>query len=162
MTVALTLASTITVVETVANSYVDSTDQTLKYTGLNTSLTLNGASTPAVSKQAQFQQALTSGAATVDLRALVGAAQSEVDGNGLKVRAVKLRGKSTNANPITISEGASNGYALFGSGFQLDLKPDQEILAYLKDGAVTIDGTHKTLDLAGTGSQILEIAIVLG
>jgi len=155
-------SSKLTTTETYGDSYVDSGDNTLKFSGLDQALNLTGGTTPAVSKQAAFQKALTAGAGTVDLRALVGANGGAIDGNGLKVRVVKFRNLASNANAITITFGASNPYDLLGSTFVLTLLPGQEFLAYLKDGAPTIDSTHKTIDLSGTGSQVLECHFVLG
>lgn len=162
MAVAVTYASTLTVVETVADTYVASGDNTLTYNGMNSSGTYNSGTATPVTKHASFQQALTTGAATIDLRALTGPNGATVDGNGLKVQFVKFRNKSTNANSMTLTFGASNPYDLFGSTFVLTLAPGQEFLAFLKEGAPDIDATNKTIDVSGTGSQILECEIVMG
>jgi hypothetical protein len=162
MAVSAVYTSKVTVTETLSDPYVDSGDNTVKHSGLDKSTTYNGASSVPVTKVATFAQALTAGAATIDLRALVGTNGGAVDGNGLKVQIAKFRAKADNANPITISEGASNGYELLGNGFTLDLKAGQEVTLFLNEAAPDISGSAKTIDLAGTGSQVLECEIVMG
>lgn len=162
MSVAVAYKAEVTVTETLADPYLDNADKTLKHSGLNTSLTLNANSVAPATKVASFQQALTAGAATIDLRALSGSNGGTVDGNGLKVQVVKLRNLAANANAITIEPGASNGFNLFGAAFSITLAPGQEITAYLKDQTPDVDATHKTLDLTGTGTQILEVIVVMG
>lgn len=164
MSVVVTYRSQLDVVETFNDTFLDASDKTLKFTGLSTpQTTYTGSSNPgAVTKQVNFEKTLSSGAGTIDLRNLVGAAGAVVDANGLKVKFAKLRGKNGNANPITITKGASNGLDAFGTAFSFDLKADQEALFYLADGSITIDSTHKTLDLAGTGSQVLQVELIMG
>jgi hypothetical protein len=82
--------------------------------------------------------------------------------NGLKPRAILLENPSANANPITVSIGAANGYAGLGADFSLTLKPGQKGLLWLDAAADAVDGTHKTLDLAGTAAQALKYQIVAG
>ena len=60
-------------------------DAVVVHDGWNQELLLNGASAAPVTKVAAFQQALSSGAATIDLTALTGANGATVDGTGLKV-----------------------------------------------------------------------------
>jgi hypothetical protein len=124
--------------------------------------TLNSASTPPASKVAAFEQALTSGDATLDLTALVGTNGVVVDGSGLRVQVLRLRAPATNGNPITVSKGASNGYDGFGADFSLTLAAGAEVLLFSKDSGGDIAGANKTLDLVGTGSQVLQVEVVLG
>ena len=164
--VSLSYTGALTVTETLDPALVpDAADANRKIThnAYNTNgLSLSGSTTPPVSLCASFLKALSSGTGTIDLTALVGTNGVAVDGTGLKVRAFKFINPATNANPITIAKGASNGYALAGSAFSVTLAPGQEIQAYLKDGAPAIGSGAKTLDLTGTGTQALQCQVVLG
>lgn len=163
MAVSVTVAPTLTVVETPADTFLASSDNTLTYLMSNTAFTLDANSTPPATKQATYEVTMSSGAATIDLRALVGAAGSAVDGNGLKVQAVKFINKTGNANAITISEGASNGYELFGNGWTVTLPTAGSwIMAYLKDASPDVSASTKTIDVAGTDAQVLQVQIVMG
>ena len=112
MSVTLTLTSNITAVETLETNVpaAAATKRRVTHDQFNTTSELNAASTPPVTKVAALQAALTAGAATVDLTSLTGTNGATVDGTGLRVQAMKLRNPSTNANAITVVEGASNGY----------------------------------------------------
>jgi hypothetical protein len=163
MAVSVTIAPVITVVETLADTFASSADNTVTYSMSNTSFVIDSGTTPPATKHATYEVTMTAGAATIDLRALVGAAGSAVDGNGLKVQAVKFINKTGNANAITIEEGASNGYALFGAGFTVTLpNAGSWIMAYLKDGSADISATDKTIDISGTDAQVLQVQFVLG
>jgi len=127
----------------------------------NTAKTLNVDSTPPVTKVANFEQALTVGAATIDLTSLAGTNGASIDGTGLRVQMLKLRNKDAN-NPVTIEEGASNGYDGFGSGFSVTIAEEGEVTLLTNDAGTDIGATNKTLDLSGTGSEEVEVSIVMG
>jgi len=124
--------------------------------------TLTSATTPPVTCGALFKQALSNGAATIDLTALVGANTKTVDGTGLRVQVLRVRNPATNANPISIAKGASNGYDGLGANFKLTLQPGAEALVFANDAGSDIGSTNCTLDLAGTGAQVLEVEIIMG
>lgn len=164
MSVALVLTSGLAVIETFTGVGVDPADDTITVNQFNETVSLGGATSPAVTKQAAFSKALSTGSATIDLTSLPGVTADEtVDGTGLKVQAIKLRNPSTNANKITASKGGSNGYQLDGATtWSLPLAPGQSALLYLDGAADTIGGTKKTIDLAGTGAQALHVQVVMG
>lgn len=125
-------------------------------------LTLNGASNPVITAGAQVSGALSAGAATIDLRAttLNGAA---VDGNGLRVKGFKI--KNTGAAAMTITEGASNGLGMCGQAFSVTLPPAGEFTWFCgvgSDGIEDIDATHKTFDIAGTGTDTFRFTVLMG
>lgn len=62
----------------------------------------------------------------------------------------------------TIVEGASNGYELLGNAWSIVLQPGQQFGAYLKDAAPDIGASAKTIDISGTGSQALDVVLVIG
>jgi hypothetical protein len=162
MPVTATIQSTLGVKATFGSTYLSAQDKEVTVDGLKETISLNSGSTPAVTKHAIFKQALTAGAATIDLTSLTDVAGASFSGNGLKVRAAKFRAPATNANPITITPGASNGIDLFGASSSVTLSPGQSVLFYFKDGAPAIASGDKTLDLAGTGTQELEVELLIG
>jgi hypothetical protein len=105
---------------------------------------------------------MTAGAATIDMQALTGALGAVVDGTGLKVQAIKFTNKATNANTITIAEGASNGYELLGNGFTFTLPVGGSALFYLPEGTPDIGSSTSEMDVTGTGTQVLQVTMVMG
>ena len=162
MSVSVNYVSSITVTETLTDQYLSSSDSTLTFNGLNTDTTLTSITSVPVTMHASGRKTMSAGAGTIDLRALPSTNAVSIDGNGLKVQAFKFRNLSTNANNITITAGASNGYLILGTAGSIILYPGCEVQCYLKDQAADIDATHKTIDIAGTVSQILEYEIVMG
>ena len=153
--------SKVSVTELLTDVYLNSNSSVL-HNGMNTTLSLNAGTSVPVTKVASFQLTLSSGTGTIDFRALPSTNGALLDGNGLKVQVMKLRNKSTNANSITVVPGATNGIDLFGASSRIVLLPGQECLMTLNDAAPDISATDKTLDVTGTGSQILECIFVLG
>ena len=158
----LQYATGLTVTEILATNVDSLADKSVRHSLFNKSAVLNSASTPPVTKVAAFQQALTAGAATIDLTALLGTNGATVDGTGLKVQAVKFSNPSTNANLITVSVGAADGYELAGAAFSVALQPGQEIVLYGNDATPDIAAGDKDIDLAGTLAQVLDVIIVMG
>lgn len=131
-------------------------------TPFNNSLSLGATSTPTVTEGGYCTQALSSGAATIDLTSISTSRGRSMNFNALKIRTLRLLNPATNANDITIAKGASNGYTGLGSAFSITLKPGQEHTFY--DGGVgtAVSATVKTLDLTGTGAQTLKFTITGG
>jgi len=123
---------------------------------------LSSTSTPPFSKHAAFQKALAAGAGTIDLTSLTGFNGEAVNGTGLKVQVLKLRNPSTNGNSISITPAAISGYDMLGSDFKLTLEPGDEAILFMYDTAPDIDATNKELTLAGTGTQALDVEILMG
>ena len=163
MTVNINYQSKITAVETL-EANVDSlgTDKQVTHNQFDTTKALTSGTTPPVTKIAASVQALTAGAATIDLTNLLGVNGAVVDGTGLKVQILKIKNKAESANPISIAPGASNGYDIFGADFKVTLQPGQEATLYGNDATPDIAAEDKTLDLAGTGAQECEIIVVMG
>ena len=164
MSVELTYAATATVVETLEDNVpaATATNRKVRHDQFNGAATLSASTTPPVTKVAAFEQALVGGLATVDLTNLAGTNGATVDGTGLKVQVLKIKNKATNANPITVKTGLTDGYQLAGANFETQLSPGQEFLFYGNDATPDIGTTAKTLDLSGTGSQAVEAIIVMG
>jgi len=162
MSITVNYNSSVSVTETLETNVPACTDKIVTHTGYNNTANVNAASAPPATKAALFEQPLTDGAATIDLTALVGTNGAAVNGTGLRVQFIKFRNKSTNANVLTLSQGAANGYDGLGASFSVTLPPGGEVLLRTKDAGTDIGPTNKTLDLAGTGAQVAEIAIVMG
>lgn len=163
MTISVGYVSQVAVVETLGGVFVSPGDNTIT-SGINTQMTLNASSTPPASKDSEGTIAMTAGAATIDLTSL-----PDKNGNagavtltGLRLAVVKLRNKATNANPITVAKGASNGCTSLGAAFSITLQVGEEMTLLGQNLAAVVDGTHKTFDLSGTGSQVLEFEFVAG
>ncbi len=169
MGVSTTYSSQLDVVETltIPDAATGQNSQVTHNAWSTNKLALSASSTPAAVLNANFNKALSSGAATVDLTALPGTNNATVSGSGYQVRQIKVQAPKTNANPITIAAGGSNGYNLMGSGWTLILKPGAEVLIGAQSGAdigaPTISSSAKTIGLSGTGSSdSLNFVIVMG
>lgn len=162
MPVTVTYQSKATVAEVLSNNVPFASVKTVTQSGMDTTATLKADSTPPATTCALFQKALSSGAATIDLTSLTGTNGAAVDFTGLKVQIAKFANPATNANPITVTFGASNGYLLGGTAWKAILSPGDEITFFKNDTGPDVDSTHKTIDLAGTGSQALNVELIAG
>jgi hypothetical protein len=115
----------------------------------------DGSNGPLATKTWHGQVALTAGAATIDLTALVDPILGTISMSGLKLLGIHATPDSGNAHTIGISAGASNGYSGWG--------------AIVDNGALgplpytsAIDGTHKNLDIAGNGTEKLNLILLFG
>lgn len=160
MSVSTTITSNITTVETLTDGDIGSTNNTVTHNQFDSSSVVNGTSTVPATKCAYFTGALAAGAKTIDLTALASTNGAVISGSGLKVQAFKV--KNLGANAMTFTDGASNGYELAGDGWKLILASGQYAMIYGNDAAPDIDGTHKTIDVSGTGTQTFECSIVMG
>lgn len=161
-TVSVLYESRLTVTETFTGEQISPGDNTVTINGLNETATYNASSAVPVTKQASFRLTLSAGTGSINLAALPGLTTEEtVVGTGLKVQFVKLRNLASNANSITVAEGASNGYAMLGA-FTITLAPGQSVLIDLNEAAPDVATGDRILDVTGTGSQILECLFVMG
>ena len=167
-TVSALYAMQITATETfdtsVAGHEAIGANNSVVHNGYNINSTIAaGTSIPATTVVA-FEQALTAGAAEIDLTALPGTNGDTVDMTGLKVQLFMVRGKSTNANPITIQPdtGGTDDYELMGASFLAIVNAEQQLMFFGNDSTPDVGATDKIFSLAGTASQILEVIIVAG
>jgi hypothetical protein len=106
--------------------------------------------------------ALSGGTATIDLKALTNVEGDTIITEAKKVRAIAIKPTVGNANAITLTEGASNGYELLGNGWTLALEDGDVFSVYLGDNAPAISDTTKNIDMSGTAVQSVSIIIVFG
>lgn len=167
MSIQVGCVNQISVLDTADGAYVSSGDNTTTVNGLNSTRTLTASTTPPVTKHSAGTLTLSSGSGTLDLTSLpdpVTGVAAVITLNGLKPQEAIFRNKSTNANAITIVKGASNGYTGFGSAFSVTLQPGDSWRFQGNDnsGVTDVGSGAKTLDVTGTGSQVLEFQIVGG
>lgn len=164
MAVQLTTTMALTGLETAAGEFVDPTNPDFTVNGLNFTDTLTAATTPPVTMQAAGTIALVAGAATLDLTSLpdYNGTAGQQDGTGLKVQRAIFHNPPTNANDVTIVQGAANAYGLLGATFSITLAPDQKAQFDLDDASPDVASGAKNIDISGTGSQELDYHIVLG
>ncbi len=163
MSVRVSYPGPISVLETLTGAYISSADNTVTMQLGTGPLLLDGTTTPTVTKATVFAKAMIAGLGTIDLTALPGlTAEETISGDGLKVRIAIFRGKATNANPITVTFGASNPYLILGAAFSFILSPGQELQLYLASSAPTIGSGAKTIDISGTTTQVLEVGLAMG
>lgn len=164
MAVQLIYTNTTTVNETVDTNTPAATsgNSVIKHDQYNTQKTLTASTSPPVTLTVVIEQALTAGAATIDLENLVGSNDGAISLTGLRVQCLKFRNKSANAADMTLDIGAANGYDGFGAAFSVTLAPGGEVTLYTNDRGSDISATKSDLDLSGTGVEIAELVIVAG
>jgi len=121
-----------------------------------------GSSPPGVHFSVQ-SLALVAAAATIDLMALLGDLQDTIDGETMKLQALMIIGADSNG-ALTISEGAANGYEVFGAANPI-VYPALCTLPWLMqfdDTLPDISASDCEIDLAGTGTDVFTIAMILG
>lgn len=151
-----------TITDTFSATGISTSGNTLKWSAKNINKTLSASASPgpAVTKSAVADLALSGGALTVNLAAVVTNDGRTVDFTSSKVQFLKLRNKSTNANNLVIANGASNGIDLLGATFSFTLQPGQAIMIDFNNLSPTVASGDRTFDVTGTGSQILELEAV--
>lgn len=168
MSVQVTLNQILTAIETLEGNTAPITSTKRKVTWDNLSLkqtALSATTTPPATKIAGGTVALSGGAKTLSLVALtgLGANGADVTFSGLKVQAIFMENPSTNANSISITKGASEGYQFSSTDGKLTLQPGQVVLLYGYDATPDVaGGSAHNLDFAGTGVQPFNIILVAG
>ena len=154
MTLVVTTRSEITTVETLSlgpGSLVPVTDSGAS----KTQLKLNATSTPPVSLKSHFAQALTAGAATIDLLALLGSAGQTLATTGKRVQAIKV--SNPNADALVVTPAGTNGY-----GLTFTVPPQGEVLITSTNLLPAVGSGAHLLTLAGTLAETSNWMIVLG
>lgn len=160
MAITATLSAILTVLEEL--TVQSASGAVVTHTSFNQSLVLNAGSAAPATEVAGFRKTLSGGAGTIDLTSLTGT-EGTVDGTGLKVQALLIVAVSTNnAAGVVLTPGASNGIDLRGSSWRETLLPGQWALYYLADKAPDIASGDRTIDLAGTGTDAVDVLVVMG
>lgn len=122
----------------------------------------NASTTPDAELVYSGTVSLSDGSATLDLTSISNSEGDTIATTGKKVRVFKAKATSDNANALTLTEGASNGYALAGASWKVILEASDSVLFILNDNADAVGASDKTIDLSGTGSQSVDIIIIFG
>ncbi len=164
MSVVVTYISNLTVKETLETNVpaAEAAKRIVTHDQFNFTDTLNSGTPDPVTKVAAFEVTLSAGTATIDLTTLTGTNGVTVDGSGLKVQVAKFKNKNGNVAVMSVVDGVTNGYDGFGTNFEINLLPNAEVLFLLKDQGADISGTNKTLDIAGSGVEVLQVELVMG
>jgi hypothetical protein len=141
-------------------SYANAARSTVVFDGGGLSESLDADSTPPADSHAVGKQALTAGAATIDLTSLTGVNGAAVSLSGKTPIAVLF--ENTGANAMTIAKGASNGYTGFGSSYSETIPAGGKVVRWLDENGTAVSGSDKTLDVTGTGTQELKYQILAG
>ena len=108
---------------------------------------------------------LVAGTYTIDLTALPNGNLANKDLTGLTVQFIKVRNPSTNANNITVADGAANGYLILGDASgQITIPPGMSFQfgAVATEGLAAVSATVKNITVTGTGTQSFDVQIVAG
>jgi hypothetical protein len=164
MSVALEFNLQFRVTETVVDAFTDTAADTIRKE-LKQLLELDSGTTPDFEDYAIFTVTMTAGAATVNLAALPhlqGGATITKDATNKKVRALYCKTASANTGNVTVAKGASNGYAPLGSTLSWIIAPDGSVGMYFKAAAADVASGARTLDISGTGAEIVYMAVAWG
>ena len=162
----LQYATQLTVSEILTGNVEGLSDKLVKHTGYNRTEKLDADSTVPVTLVASFSQVIGGGGTvTIDLMALLGTNDATVDGEGLKIQAIKMSNPVGN-DVITATFGASDPYELAGAAWSVALLAGQEFVFFGNEATPDIVaggvGGSKDIDLAGTPADELEVCIVMG
>lgn len=155
----------LTAIHTLTGTFISSGDNT--YTtalaGEGSTSYTSSSSVP-VTKIASGEVALSGGAVTIDLTALTGFAGETITFLGLKVQFWFFRNKSGNANKMSVTKGATNGYSMdvAAASWTVQLDPNASAFFRVPDTAPDVAAGAKNIDVAGTGSQALEYILIAG
>lgn len=128
------------------------------------SKTLNASSTPAATKAWSDQRQLSGGSDSIDLTALANGNLANIDFTGLKVQVIKIVAAEANTAAITIADGATNGYHVFGDGSgQINLVAGGQALIYVPEGLPDVGASAKTIDVTSSDTDaIYDIVLIAG
>ena len=157
------LKSPVRVTDTVALGLDQAADPSIVHTiTMPIPLTLTSSTTPPVTKVWSDNVALSGGAKTLDLEALVNANLPNINFVGLKVQVLMMSCPSANTGAITITSGASNGYDIGGASMSYALDPGGTLVLFLIDTAPDVAGADSEIDFAGTTTETFDILMVAG
>lgn len=163
MSVAVTMAMTLTTIETLESNVpaAPTGTRTITHSAFNKTGSFTSTSTVPVTKCVYNDFAMTAGAVTINLASITGTNGLAQVGTGLKPQMVLFENVEGNS-PIAITEGASNGHATLGASFLITLKAKQWTMCYLADAADDIGSSDRTWDVTGTGTESIRVAVIMG
>ena len=157
------IANPVTVKETVALGLDNVTNPRITHAlAMLLPAKLTSSTTPPVTKVWSDEVALSGGAKTLDLEALVNVNLPNVNFVGLKVQILIMSCPASNTGPITIVPGASNDYDIGGAAMSWAVSPGGMLIYLSDDDAPDVASADSELDFAGTGSEVFDILMVAG
>lgn len=126
-----------------------------------TSATLSSSTTPAITEVVSVLVTLSGGAATVDFTSLTKAGGGSLDTTGLKLQAAYF--EVPGSSSMTISDGATNGYNIFGDASgQVTIPGTGSLGFYFPEGLDDVATADATIDFAGTGTDTCKCVFLFG
>lgn len=131
--------------------------------GPSVSGVLSPTTTVPVTKVWKDQRTLAGSSETLDLTALTRTNLPTVDMSGLKMQFIRFYAASTNANYLSIQQGAANPYFLLSAnGSVTELRPGAIFMQYSPDNLADVSGTAKNILISGTAASTYDITLVFG
>ena len=147
----------LSVSETIALGLTHAADPTTSHELTQHRATLNGTSTPPVTKTYSGTVMLTAGQASLDLTSLTGPCSETRDFTGLKVQLIKLACPTANTAGITVAaKDSTTGYNLFGANNVTGA--DQSLYPLLYD--ISGPGDYADLEDAKTATVIFVVGTI--
>jgi len=112
-----------------------------------------------------FTQAMSGGAATIDLAVLTGTGGGSVSLVGKKIYGIGFRSTTGNSNPVTVKENATEGFEFStGDNWTMTMKSAGDIVCWSSTtGSETIaSDTNDKIGVSGTLAQSVDVIIVAG
>lgn len=143
---------------------------TLTIAQYNTQIALSAGTTVPATKSSVFTPQLSGGALTIDLTSLTDPGGAALNATGLKLQYLKFNNgvttdgvlaKGSNAT-VTLTNGATNGYDLFGGSNSLTIVAGGWVELYFNDLLDDVGSTDKDIDLSGAGTDAFECVMVFG
>lgn len=151
------------VVQTIDYGIDGVTNNPAVLSGPTASGTLYTSSTVPVSKVWKDQRTLAGASETLDVTALTRANLSTVSMSGLRLQFIRVTSASTNANYLSLQQGAANPYYLFsGNGAVIELRPGATFMQYSPNNLDAVSGTAKNILIGGTAAMVYDIMMVFG
>jgi len=161
MSVRLTTRFHGTAIETLTSSVDGITAPDVTHDKFNTVGTFSATTTIPVTEVFSDTVALVAAAKTLDFTALAGV-NGTIDATGLKLQFFLFRNPTGNS-AITIKDGASNGYNLFGDASGQVTIPAGGLCQFFgADLLQDVAAADAEIDITGTGTESFDVLLVFG
>jgi len=159
-TISVKLSHLLTVVETLDPALTEglSGNSRVTHSNFNFQKTLDAASAPPAAMISE-QTIDGSASGTIDLTALPTVQEAAADGTGLKLIALRINNRGTNA--FTLTEGAANGYALPGAA-DIVVPPGGSVALYFVETLADVAAGDKDLDYTFDAADEADLTLILG
>jgi hypothetical protein len=132
-------------------------NRTFGFNGFNTNVSLDGTTTPPITK---YWGKKLAGNQSLDLTALVPDLGTTINGTGLKVQAIRINNLSA-TNSVTVSNAVANPYSL-NAGNPLVVPAGGTLVLLFNDKLADVAAGAKAIEIAATAGQDYQIELWLG